>query len=76
MSYSDYPDPVERRELTEVEELVVDLMAEYMERRSEGAMELYDTLVARAAAHGGDHAAEAFEIAVASWETARLIGDA
>jgi hypothetical protein len=75
MSYGDYPDPVERRELTEVETLVVDLFTEYMERRAEGGLRLFIELRARASEHG-DCAADAFETAVLVWESARLGGEA
>lgn len=70
-----YYDPVEREELREEDEILADLLAEYMLHRGAGALAIYPHLLARAAEHG-DRAAANFETLVVYWELKRLEGEA
>jgi hypothetical protein len=62
MSYDDnyYPDPAEREELRDEDELLADLMAEYIVRREAGVVVIYPDLLARASEFG-DRVAANFE---------------
>jgi hypothetical protein len=75
MSYGDYPDPAEREELREEDEVLTDLLADYMEHRGSGALAIYPDLLARAQEHG-DRVAANFETLVVYWELKRLEGEA
>lgn len=70
-----YYDPVERDELAEEDEILADLLAEYMLHRGAGALAIYPDLLARAEEHGNRVAAN-FETLVAYWELKRLEGEA
>jgi hypothetical protein len=77
MSYDDnyYPDPAEREELRDEDEILTDLMAEYMLRREAGVVVIYPDLLARAEEFGQRVAAN-FETLVVYWELKRLEGEA
>ena len=68
-------DPVEREELREEDEILTELLAEYMLRREAGVVVVYPDLLARAEEHG-DRAAANFETLVVYWELKRLEGKA
>jgi hypothetical protein len=70
-----YYDPVEREELREEDEVLADLLAEYMLHRGAGALAIYPDLLARAAEHG-DRVAAHLETLVVYWELKRLEGEA
>jgi hypothetical protein len=70
-----YPDPAEREELREEDEILTDLMAEYMLRREAGVIVIYPELLARAEEFG-DRVAASFETLVVYWELKRLEGEA
>ena len=70
-----YYDPVEREELREEDEILADLLAEYMLHRGAGALTIYPHLRARAEEHGVRLAAN-FETLVVYWELKRLEGEA
>ena len=75
-AYDDnYPDPVEREELRDEDEILADLMAEYMLRREAGVVVIYPDLLARAEEFGA-RVAENFETLVVYWELKRLEGEA
>jgi hypothetical protein len=75
MTEDHYYDPVEREELREEDEILADLLAEYMLHRGAGALAIYPNLLARAAEHG-DRVAANFETLVVYWELKRLEGEA
>jgi|tagenome__1003787_1003787.scaffolds.fasta_scaffold20570777_2 hypothetical protein len=77
MSYDDnyYPDPSEREELRDEDELLADLMAEYMLRREAGVVVIFPDLLARASEFG-DRVAANFETLVVYWELKRIEGEA
>ena len=75
MTDDHYYDPVEREELRAEDEILADLLAEYMQHRGAGALAIYPNLVARAAEHG-DRVAANFETLVVYWELKRLEGQA
>jgi hypothetical protein len=70
-----YYDPVEREELRDEDEILADLLAEYMLRREAGVVVVYPDLLARAEEHGARVAAN-FETLVVYWELKRLEGEA
>lgn len=70
-----YYDPVEREELRAEDEILADLLAEYMLHRGAGALAIYPDLLARAEEHG-DRVAANFETLVVYWELKRLEGQA
>ncbi len=70
-----YYDPVEREELREEDEILADLLAEYMLHRGASALAIYPDPAARAAEHG-DRVAANFETLVVYWESKRLEGEA
>lgn len=70
-----YYDPVEREELRAEDEILADLLAEYMLHRGASALAIYPDLAARAAEHG-DRVAANFETLVVYWELKRLEGEA
>jgi hypothetical protein len=67
----DYPDPAEREVLREEEELVAELIGQYIARREAGAVVLLDELLARAAEFGA-RARTNLEDLIVCWELARL----
>jgi len=77
MPYDDnyYPDPAEREELRDEDEILIDLMAEYMLRREAGVVVIYPDLLARAEEFG-DRVATNFETLVVYWELKRAEGEA
>jgi hypothetical protein len=70
-----YPDPAERDELRDEDEVLADLMCEYMTRREAGAVVVFPELQARAAEFG-NRAAVNFEELVVYWELKRWEGEA
>jgi hypothetical protein len=70
-----YYDPVEREELREEDEILADLLAEYMLRREAGVIIIYPYLLARAEEFG-DRVAANFETLVVYWELKRVQGQA
>jgi hypothetical protein len=70
-----YPDPAEREELRDEDEILADLMAEYMLRREAGVVVIYPDLLARAEEFG-ERVAANFETLVVYWELKRLEGEA
>ncbi|MCW2995578.1 MAG: hypothetical protein JWQ18_3073 [Conexibacter sp.] len=75
-AYDDnYPDPGESEELRDEDEVLADLMAEYMLRREAGVIVIYPDLLARAEEFGQRVAAN-FETLVVYWELKRLEGEA
>jgi hypothetical protein len=70
-----YYDPVEREELREEDEILADLLAEYMLRREAGVIIIYPDLLARAEEFG-DRVAANFETLVVYWELKRVQGQA
>jgi hypothetical protein len=70
-----YYDPVEREELAAEDEVLADLMCEYMMRRDAGVTVIYPDLLARAQEHG-DRVAANFETLVVYWELKRIEGEA
>jgi hypothetical protein len=75
MTDDHYYDPVEREELAEEDEILADLLAEYMLHRGASALAIYPGLMARAEEHG-DRVAANFETLVVYWELKRLEGEA
>ena len=76
MTYDDnYPDPAEREELRDEEDILTDLMCEYMTRREAGVIVIFPDLLARAAEFG-DRVAVNFESLVVYWELKRAEGQA
>jgi hypothetical protein len=75
-AYDDnYPDPAEREELRDEDEVLADLMCEYMTRREAGVVVIFPDLLARAEEFG-ERVAENFETLVVYWELKRLEGEA
>jgi predicted membrane-bound mannosyltransferase len=70
-----YPDPAEREELRDEDEILTDLMAEYMLRREAGVVVIYPDLLARAEEFG-ERVAANFETLVVYWELKRIEGEA
>jgi hypothetical protein len=77
MTYNDnyYPDPAEREELHDEDDILTDLMCEYMTRREAGVIVIYPDLLARASEFG-DRVAINFETLVVYWELKRVEGQA
>jgi hypothetical protein len=77
MTYDDnnYPDPAERETLRDEDEVLTDLMCEYMTRREAGVVVIFPDLLARAAEFG-DRTAANFETLVVYWELKRIQGEA
>jgi hypothetical protein len=67
---NDYPDPAEREELREEDEILTDLMCEYMTRREAGVIVIFPDLLARAEEFG-ERVAANFETLVVYWELHR-----
>jgi hypothetical protein len=70
MTERDYPDPDERAELDEREEVIVALLGRYVERRECGAPPLAHDLLA-AAAEFGDAALDQLRTVLAFYEAMR-----
>jgi hypothetical protein len=75
MTEDHYYDPVEREELRAEDEILTDLMAEYMLHRGTGALVIYPELLARAEEHG-DRVAANLETLLVYWELKHLEGEA
>jgi hypothetical protein len=75
MTHDDYYDPVECDELREEDEILTDLMCDYMTRRQAGIAIIYPDLLARAQEHG-ERVATNFETLVVYWELKRIEGEA
>jgi predicted membrane-bound mannosyltransferase len=76
MTYDEnYPDPAEREALRDEDQLLTDLMCEYMTRREAGVVVIFPDLLARAAEFG-ERAAANFETLVVYWELKRIEGEA
>ncbi|UTI64882.1 hypothetical protein NBH00_01430 [Paraconexibacter antarcticus] len=58
MTSGDYPDPAERADLDEREEVIVTLLGRYLERRETGAPPQAHDLLAAAAEFGDDAACQ------------------
>lgn len=70
MTFRDYPEPAERAELNEREEVVVALLGRYIERRESGAPSQAHDLLA-AAAEFGDAAVNQLRTVLAFYEAMR-----
>lgn len=75
MSPDEYYDPVECAELQAEDEVLADLMTEYMDRRENGVVTVFPDLQACAHEHGA-RMAENFETLVVYWELKRAQGEA
>ena len=67
----DYPDPAERDVLRDEEQLLADLMGEYIAGRETGAIVLLDDLLARASEFG-TRIRTNLEDLIVLWEASRL----